>query len=216
MVDAAGLGGLVTARDFYAASGRLLCPAAVAAPAPFRRMLHPLRHHGVHEDVVEHAAERLAVFNEHRLVAALQHVADALVPTVEPLAVAGIELLHHAGDRQGVWLQQQMHVVPKQAVPQTSHAEPADAALKEFDVARVIAVVEKDGLLGVAARHHVINHSRDMQTQRTGHTDAGGNPCAKRPFHESCLICAGPGEGSGEKATPRASADCRSWLGVPR
>src|SRR5262245_39034862 len=78
---------------------------AVTAPFPLRRVLDPLRLYWIHHDVAKYLAEVYVAIDHQRLKSALEDMPNASMPTVKELAVRGIQLLHHARQRDLVWCQ---------------------------------------------------------------------------------------------------------------
>ena len=66
----------------------------IAAPAPFLRSDGPTSRNRVERKVPQDGPGIGTILDDAGSEAALQEMSDAVVPTVEPLAVRGVELLH--------------------------------------------------------------------------------------------------------------------------
>ena len=104
-----------------------------------------------------------------RLEAALEHMTDATVSSVEPLAIAGVELLHHPRQRHRVGLQHKMEVIRHQTTGPASNlkARARDRQPKEKPL--IVAVIQENLLACITARHDVVHRTGDMHAQWSSH-----------------------------------------------
>src|SRR5262245_25994190 len=123
---------------------------SVTAPFPRRRVLDDLRLYWIHHDVTKYSVEVYVSIDHQRLKSALENMPNASMPTVKELAVRGIQLLHHARQRDLVWCQQQMEMRIHLAVRETIDAESIERIGERGKERLTILNIEEDLLLGVS------------------------------------------------------------------
>ena len=113
-----------------------------------------------------------------RAESALNQVADTLVPAIELFRVFRIQLLHQTRDRMPADPEQQVEVIPEQTVRDAAHVEAREPAAQQLHEQLTIVVVGEDTSFLVPARHDVVLHAGDMNTEWTGHAAgrARGSP----------------------------------------
>src|SRR5258707_15741109 len=94
---------------------------------------------------------------------------DLLMPSIELLAMTGIQLLHHPTQRNFSGLQEQVKVIAHQAIRTAPDPESCRRDGEPYEEICVVAGVDEDLLASVAARHHVIQRAGNMQSQGTSH-----------------------------------------------
>ena len=122
----------------------------MAAPSPIRRIRNISGRHGIADDVTEDAQEIHVAVNKPAVESALQHMPDTIVFAVKPLAVHGIQLLHQPRERNVMRPQEQVCVIPHEAVSDAVDVETRRGVRQDFQKARAIFVVHEDPLLGVS------------------------------------------------------------------
>ena len=95
----------------------------IAAPAPVLWFGRATRRHRIQREVTKNRPRVGAVLNDPAPEAALKEMPHAIVSTVEALAVGGIELLQQPRQRMLGRNQQQMVVIPEQAIRNTADAK---------------------------------------------------------------------------------------------
>ena len=118
--------------------------------------------------------------DQQRLKSALENMTNPSMPTVKELAVGGIQLLHHARQRDLVWCQQQMEMRIHLAVRETIHAESSERIGERGKERLTILDIEEDLLLGISTRHHVIQRTGYVNTKRSGHVQAASQALRQR------------------------------------
>ena len=141
----------------------------VAAPWPVRRMCHLSSSNRIHHNVAENPQEARPTFNYLALVPPLKDVADSPVSSVEPPAVRAIEVLHHPRQWMVVRLHQEVHMIRHQTERDDFDAKPLRRPLEHAEIPRVIHIVDEHLTLVIAARHHVMKHPWDVQSERSRH-----------------------------------------------
>jgi hypothetical protein len=111
----------------------------------------------------------LVVADETRLEPALEQVADASVACVEPGRVEAVQPLHPLRERRLAALDQQVEVVPHQAVGVEPPAVAVDDVPQDAEEPAPVVLVEVDQPAVDAAGGQVVRAVAERQTERAGH-----------------------------------------------
>jgi ferredoxin len=145
------------------------CRVAEAAPGPIGGSCNLPSRNGIQQDIAKHAQEARAAFDNLRLISSLKHMADPAMAPVEPAAVRTVDVLHQPRQRMHGGPQQQVHVIRHQAVSVDGYREALGRSLEQREVSGVVDLVNEHFALVVPARHDVMQHSRCVEPQGTGH-----------------------------------------------
>jgi hypothetical protein len=124
---------------------------------------------GIQHDVPQHAQETWSAFDNLSLVPPLKDVPDPAMSPVEPSAVRAVDLMHQPPERVGRRPQQQVHVIPHQAVSIDVHGKAPRRSLEQREIPSEVDIINEHLALVIAARHDVMEHSRCVNSKRTGH-----------------------------------------------
>lgn len=129
-----------------------------------------MRAHGVEVDVAV-AAQRVGPsVDQTGLVAALPQGTCAAVAGIEQADMAAAQGLHQPGDgaRRGRG-QQQVDVIVHQHPSMQRTAGALQALAQQLPIARPVHVVQDAGQAVVAALHHLLRNTGQVQTGQAGH-----------------------------------------------
>src|SRR5688500_8048651 len=96
-------------------SGVVATREPIAAPTPVVRLVTATGGDRIEREVAQSRPRIGTILDDAGSEAPLQQMTDACVPTIEPLAVSRVELLHQARQWVGGGDEQQVVVVPEQA-----------------------------------------------------------------------------------------------------
>jgi hypothetical protein len=111
---------------------------------------------------------RLAL-DQHRVEAALEDVADALVAAVEALGIEAIDVAHSGREIRARRLDHQMVVVGHQAVGVAAPAAAPDDFAERLQELATVGVDEEDGRAVVAARGDVVERAGELDPKGSCH-----------------------------------------------
>ena len=86
------------------------------------------------------------------------------MPPVERLAIDSIQLPESTGDVRLLGLEEQMVVIPHEAVGVTSNAPTSHNRVEDFEEGGAIDVIQEDWLASIASRQNVEELSGESQT----------------------------------------------------
>ena len=114
-------------------------------------------------------------------------MAHACMSAIESRTVSRAQLSHHARERVLARLEEQVEVVPHQAIGATENAKTCPSGRQQKEESFAILVINNDRLFRIAARHHVMAHRRKAVT----HSGSLKSPIATpmpgfRPTQDSC------------------------------
>ena len=109
------------------------------------------------------------LLDEKRLVAALEEMADTLVPPVEPLGVRRLQARHEPRKRDPSRAHGQVDVIRHQAERDQPKIELLPVMSKSLEILLPVHVIAKDGLLLVPAYHDVVHGPGSLQPRRPSH-----------------------------------------------
>lgn len=144
---------------------------AIAAPGPVAGCLHHAGLHRVEYHIARQFQQVRLLLYQHSLVAALQHVPNATVASVEPLGVDTVDLAHALRQGRATRFDQQVIMIGHLTPGPNAPVEAMAYAGKITDKGVTILLVKKNFCPGIAARHHVVERSFEFNTQRTSHAE---------------------------------------------
>src|SRR6185503_6011060 len=145
------------------------CGRTVAAPAPIGRVLDLPGSDRIEHHVSQYSEKAWPAFYDLCLVPSLQDMADAMMSPVEPAAIRAVDVVHQSREWMRRGPKQQVNVIWHEAVSKHFHAKTLCRSLEQPQIALVIDVIEEHFSFVVPTRHHVMQHSRGVQSQRTSH-----------------------------------------------
>ncbi len=142
---------------------------SVTTPSPVRGRCNDLGSDGIEHDVSGDLQKIRIAFHEARSETSLKQMPHAIVSTIELLSVNTVELAEGRRQVPVRCLQQEVVVVSHQAIRMNHDVESFDDRPECRQEPSSIVIVEKDVLPGVSPRDDVVDASRHLQTEGSGH-----------------------------------------------
>jgi hypothetical protein len=149
-----------------------------AAPRPVRDAPAEPGTDGIRANVAAGVLQVVVVGDQARLEAALEQMADPTVAGVEARRVQAVQALHPLRERRLTALDDQVEVVPHQAVNVQLPGELLGDAEQHVDEEVPVIVVHEDRAPVDTARRQVVDAVRERRAQRARHDR---QPTASRP-----------------------------------
>ena len=111
----------------------------------------------------------IALLHEKTLIATLEKVTAAAVPSVEEHRVSHCQPVHPTAQISAMRLCNQVHMIPHQHKAKNGDIKASRRFCQQFYKPAAIAIIPKGPLPGVAARANVIDRVLKLNSQRPGH-----------------------------------------------
>ena len=141
----------------------------IVAPRPTSRGFDNSRSNGIQDHIAAQLQQMRIAFDENRFVPPLKEVSASTMTEVEPLGVPAIQPLHPRGEIAPRGLEQQMVVVPHQAVRMEPPELIADHSPENRKESIAISIIAKDRRALVSPTRHMINSTFVLKPQRSRH-----------------------------------------------